>query len=137
LKSICIPASVELLRPGEDFRLGSFSLESITFAPGSRLHTIDEYTFQQMPLLKSICLPASVEHVSGSAFDCSRLENLEVEQGNPFFCVRNSFLISLKSPRTTVFYFGKESELTIDDDIEEIGDSCFCDRHSLLSVRFG
>ncbi len=79
LKSITIPSSVEeIYGSGEEFGAFAYSaLESITFAEGSQLTTIDSYAFYLCESLKSIDLPNSLTTIGEGAFlECYALESV-------------------------------------------------------------
>jgi hypothetical protein len=138
LESICIPASVEVIRfcsPADDNCLVEDSaVERITFEEGSQLREIQKASFSGCYSLESICLPASVQSMEGSSFRWSSLSEVSVESGNRFFRASGPFLLDFAGVRI-VRYFGSENTITIPSEIETLGDSCFsfC---SMRTVRF-
>jgi hypothetical protein len=136
LKSICIPQSVETLR-GSLRALPGSALRAMRFAPGSKLRRIEDFVFDGCLGLKSVSLPASVERLAALSFRGSGLEEIQVDPGNPHFTVVKSFLIRRNSPRAAVWYFGKEPQIELENDIEEICQYCFSGRESLRVVTFG
>jgi hypothetical protein len=139
LNSICIPASVEVIRSsfGEDgdltFRYSP--LETVTFEAGSRLREIRNCPFFHCDSLKAICLPASVQSMDARSFLFSSLREICIESGNPFFRVTGPFLVDLEGVRI-VRYFGSGSEVvTIANEIEILSSSSFA--FALIStIRF-
>jgi hypothetical protein len=89
--SICIPASVELLCSYAFISLKSLQdgrdlpcLRNVTFAPGSKLRTINPRAFEGCYELESICLPVSVTNVTAESFLGCGLREVSVESGHPF-----------------------------------------------------
>lgn len=90
LKSISIPAGVETIAygaflnnekklswsPQEDFT-NTYSLESVTFAEGSKLKTIGEYAFQDQKSLTSIAIPEGTDSIAKNTFEGSALKNID------------------------------------------------------------
>jgi hypothetical protein len=141
LKSIAIPASVKFI---DAFCFDSLKacgsgcpVETVTFAPGSRLRVIGDHAFAHCMRLKSICLPASVRQIHGRAFRDSGLSRIEIEPGNDYFSVRPGLLVSTQPSISAVCCFGGNPEVMIDDDIEAFGEFCFSAYDALKVVRFG
>jgi hypothetical protein len=81
LKSICIPASVEVIS-GHSFNRCS-SLSELTFESGSRLIEIGAQAFCDCFSLVSICIPANVERLLKHSFArCSSLTSMSFERGS-------------------------------------------------------
>jgi hypothetical protein len=81
LKSICIPASVEILE--KCCFLGCSSLSGLTFELGSRLTRICESAFAYCSSLVSICIPVQVEEIQSECFrECHSLTNVVFEAGS-------------------------------------------------------
>ena len=68
LKSIEIPASVESIGAGAFSFNNWSSLETVTFAAGSKLKRIETFTFNYADKLKSIIIPSSVTSIGAGAF---------------------------------------------------------------------
>jgi hypothetical protein len=142
LKSICISASIEVIRlfstdtpcPFSGPKSGRTPVEKITFEPGSRLREIAGHSFCNFPSLKSICLPASVEFMDGSSFIYSSLEEICVESGNPFFGVKGGFVVDFAGVRI-VRYFGCGIDVTIPNEIETLGSYSFSSRN-ISTIQF-
>ena len=86
LKSIEIPAGVTELPDGDYYYGGVFSgcssLESVTFAEGSRLTSIGERAFYGCSRLASIEIPTGVTSIGSNAFcGCSSLTSIEIPAG--------------------------------------------------------
>jgi hypothetical protein len=140
LRSISVPSSVEVI---DQFCFspiwGNAScahLEAVNFEPGSKLKQIGDSAFRNCTSLQFLCLPASVQQIHGRAFRNSGVSRIEIEEGNPFLSVREQFLLSVQPSISLVCYFGRDPNLVIDADIEEIGDFCFCSCAFLQSVGF-
>lgn len=75
-----IPASVESLAQGSFQWCGN--VETITFAPGSRLTEIAGGAFYQCEKVKKVVLPDSITKIGGAAFkDCKLLEEIVLPEG--------------------------------------------------------
>jgi hypothetical protein len=138
LKSLCIAASVEIICEYCFVTIGSTTgsaLEKVTFEPGSRLDEIESLAFFGCILLKSLCLPASVEMITAESFSDSGLKEILVESTNPFIRMDGPFLVDF--PETWVVqYFGNEPEVTIPETIETIGRRCFSSNDAISRVQF-
>jgi hypothetical protein len=140
LKSIFIPASVEPIAgfcfadPVDEFH--SCSLETLTFAEGSKLRRIEAFAFVGCHSLKSICLPASVEEIGSGAFSESGIRDVQLESRNFSFRVRDCFLMDF-AEISILYYFGADSNVTIPDYIEVVGQRCFSDSEDVSDVTFG
>jgi hypothetical protein len=130
---LVIPASIEVL----DFEtVGIFCYDGVVFEPGSQLREIEDGAFCFSHGPKTICLPAYVSKLTGSAFSCTSWSSFKVEPGKGNLCVRDHFL--LDSGQTCIlFYFGESKKVRIPDHIESIGHSAFSRRSLLASVSFG
>lgn len=74
IKSVTIPASMEVIHECA-FNMAP-SLESVTFAPNSKLRIIADQAFEDCPMLKEIKLPNSLDSLGRSAF--ALCENLKI-----------------------------------------------------------
>jgi hypothetical protein len=136
LKSICIPASVEFI--GKDCFTDSFTishLETVTFERGSKLREIEPGAFLNCYRLKQICIPSSVEKMTGDSFPDVKCR-IELEDGNQHFAENRGFLIDLNH-HSILRYLQREREVKIPDEIEQIDMNCFQGCHSVYSVTFG
>jgi hypothetical protein len=75
--------------------------------------------------LQSICLPVSLRAIHGRAFVGSAITHIEIESGNEFFVVRGHFIVGIQPPISLVCYFGRASEIAVDDDIEALAADVF------------
>jgi hypothetical protein len=98
LKSICIPASVELI--GQNCfgpaSVSDSSLESLTFESGSKLRKIGSQAFNGCRRLRSISLAASVSEIDGKTFEYSHFERIAIESDNLHFRIRAHFILNWK-----------------------------------------
>jgi hypothetical protein len=133
LKSICLPASVEVLGVYCFSDLAQLSL--VTFESGSKLREMKEGVFANCPLLKSIFLPASVPITSGSPFIGSSIDEIHVDDANPYCFVSGEFLITYHEMKL-IRYFGMSANVTIPQEYEAIGKYCFTDREQLSTITF-
>lgn len=131
LKSISIPAGVETIAygaflnnekklswsPTEDFT-NTYSLESVTFANGSKLKTIGEYAFQDQKSLTSIAIPESTDSIANSAFEGSALKNIDGVAGSyaETFAKENGYTFNGKA-------FEKPDDTSTPDDTSESDDT--------------
>jgi hypothetical protein len=83
LESLCVRASVEVLSDACfcDIR----KLSSLTFETGSKLRAIPRDAFRNSPSLKSLVRPASVEELHPFSFISSSIEEIGVDEGNPYY----------------------------------------------------
>jgi hypothetical protein len=89
MRSICIPASVEVIGNScfWNEHWGDTELARVTFESCSKLKRIDEFGFHGCCQLTSLCIPASVEYIGGYCFcpgagRASALETLTFESGS-------------------------------------------------------
>ena len=124
LKSITIPSSVEeIYGYGEEFGAFAYSaLESITFAEGSQLTTIDSYAFYYCESLKSIDLPNSLTTIGDGAFlECYALESVTLGS-------------SVETIGASAFNCAPISSITIPASVTSIGEWAFYDCKNLEHV---
>jgi hypothetical protein len=74
--------------------------------------------------------------MTGASLPTSRECVIEIEPGNPFFPMKDGFLMD-SNETIVVRYFGDGCEVTIPENISVIGDSCFTDCDSIAGVDFG
>jgi hypothetical protein len=114
LKSICFPASLESLPKScftcYHFGCHSSPVESVSFAPGSRLETIEAFAFEGCDELKSIRLPASVSHMTGASFARCTVAEIAIDADNPCFHVRGHCVVDSTDSRL-IYHFGAECEI--------------------------
>jgi hypothetical protein len=139
IRSICIPASVEvicawLFAPVDGSCLNG--LCEVTFERGSKLHQIEGYAFAGCVYVESICLPASLELMDGWSLADTEFKEITVEAGNPYFKVKKPCLVDSTGTRL-IRHFGAEREVIIPDEIETLGGSCFTGDLRVYGVTFG
>jgi hypothetical protein len=101
LKSICIPASIEVI--GEVSFRECTSMSQLTFEPGSRLTRIGEYAICDCTSLISICIPAEVEEIpEGCLSECHSLEECLFESGSKLFRIHERAFENCQSLRRLV-----------------------------------
>jgi hypothetical protein len=83
--------------------------------------------------LKEICIPASVEKMTGRSLPPT-LGRIEVENGNKHFARLGDFLVDLGRD-WILRYVGSEVEVTTPDDIEKLDDCCFRLCESVCHLR--
>jgi hypothetical protein len=138
LQSICIPASVADLEDScfQPPDRGSSVLKSVTFECGSQLKSIGSDVFADCTELHSICLPASLEDIAGSAFSHSNFSQIQIESGNPHFRVDGDFIVKI-TPGLLIAYFGHAEAVAIPDAIRAIGPFAFLWNPTIRTVSFG
>jgi hypothetical protein len=89
-------------------------------------------------MIKSIVIPASVKSISGSAFACSGIRSIWIEDGNQHFCVSGDFLLDI-TRTSLILFFGTAATVIIDPEIQVLCDSCFygCETISRLHFEAG
>jgi hypothetical protein len=83
----------------------------------------------------SICLPASLEKIDGSAFAESSISGIRVEDGNRHLRLSGNFLLDFEGT-SVIRYLGCDSSVSLSCEIEILtGGSFYCCR-SLCSLEF-
>jgi hypothetical protein len=83
--------------------------------------------------LRSICIPASVEMIHGSALpDVHSI--ITVEEGNRHLRVAGDFLVDIEGI-TVIRYLGSGSDIALNREIEIIGAECFSHCSWILSFK--
>jgi hypothetical protein len=109
---------------------------TIAFGSDSQLRRIDGFAFLFCASLESICIPAHVDTIAGTAFVKSGLREIRIDEDNRHFRVSGDFLLSFDG-RFVICYFGRESNILVDREIEVICDSAFRAARNLASIEFG
>jgi hypothetical protein len=140
LRSICIPASVEVLGHFCFMEANSDDpwcpLESITFEPGSKLTEIKPHALIGCHLLQSIYLPASVQTLCGASFTGCGLTLIEFDPENEdYHSIADCVMDCMNT--TLIHYFGTAPEMRVLDEVEVIDDSACYDWGTISSVGFG
>jgi hypothetical protein len=133
LKSLCIPASVEVL--GEACFSCMTQLSSLTFEPGSKLRTMEDQVFGRCQSLKSIVLPASVLIVDGSPFMHSCFEEITVEAGNTT-CFSSSDSLIASNRTTLIRHFGLTEHALVSREYDTLGSFSFAGCPVMSTVSF-
>ena len=109
-----------------------FMVTSITFAPNSRLTTINGNAFRNLPNLKNITIPASVTTIDYwfPFAMCPSLESITVENGNTAFRSEENCLIRIADNMVILGLYNS----TIPSDITGIGYGAFSDHTKLTDV---
>ena len=146
VKSLYIPASVKTIKSDAFCDFGN--LETITFAEGSQLETIERYAFKSCVSLKTINgIPASLATIGEYAFkDCTSLEALDLSatavtaiEQYTFHKASSLTDVKLPSGLTTIatyaFYNTSLKNLTVPATVTTIGVSAF-ENSALETVAF-
>jgi hypothetical protein len=131
-RHVTIDCDVEVLSVGCFSYLNTASL---TFESGSRLTRIESKALYLCMSLQSICLPASLESIDGSAFSGSGISQITVEEGNRHFSVSGRFLMDFEGT-SIIRYFGWDKEVTVSRDVEVLGPKCFYECYYISSLTF-
>jgi hypothetical protein len=133
LQSISIPSSIQAIPEACFFSCRRLS--SVTFEAGYRLSVLGEQAFLCCESLLSICVPATVHEIAGSALAGSGIRSVTVDAGSQFFRTSGDLLVDF-GETSLVRYFGTEAEVTVSREIEAISAECFSLCKSIVSVRF-
>ena len=136
---------------GDFYSFRCSTLTSLTLP--SSLQSIGNRAFSSCSSLTSLTLPSSLQSIGDSAFeDCSSLSSLTFSStlqsigywafrgctslrsviGNQFYKVIDQMLLSADGTQV-IAYWGENSEVTIPEGVQSIGDSAFRDCSSLTS----
>ena len=127
LTSLTLPSSLQSIGYSA-FEFCS-SLTSLTFP--SSLQSIGNYAFKGCDSLTSLTLPSSLQSIGGGAFTkCTSLRSVICNQ---FYKVIGQMLLSSDGTQV-IAYWGKNSEVTIPEGVQSIGDSAFKYCESLSSL---
>jgi hypothetical protein len=115
-RSICIPASVEILSPR--CFAGCQQLSSLTFEADSKLAAIEEEVFS-CPSLTSVSIPASVETICSLSFAKSSVSKIAIGEGNVTFAFCGDCLINVPAS-SVVRYFGDQEAIALTGDLKSL-----------------
>ena len=126
LTSLTLPSSLQSI--GDRAFWGCKSLTSLTLP--SSLQSIGDRAFWGCKSLTSLTLPSSLQSIGGGAFTgCTSLRSVICNQ---FYKVIGQMLLSSDGTQV-IAYWGENSEVTIPEGVQSIGDSAFRDCSSLTS----
>ena len=127
LTSLTLPSSLQSIGGGAF--CGCYSLTSLTLP--SSLQSIGYRAFSGCKSLSSLTLPSSLQSIGGGAFiGCTSLRSVICNQ---FYKVIGQMLLSSDGTQV-IAYWGENSEVTIPEGVQSIGDYAFCDCSSLTSL---
>ena len=127
LTSLTLPSSLQSI--GDSAFYGCYSLTSLTLP--SSLQSIGDRAFYGCNFLTSLTLPSSLQSIGGGAFTgCTSLRSVICNQ---FYKVIGQMLLSSDGTQV-IAYWGENSEVTIPEGVQSIGDWAFCDCSSLSSL---
>ena len=127
LTSLTLPSSLQSI--GDSAFYGCYSLTSLTLP--SSLQSIGDYAFCDCNSLTSLTLPSSLQSIGGGAFTgCTSLRSVICNQ---FYKVIGQMLLSSDGTQV-IAYWGENSEVTIPEGVQSIGNFAFCDCSSLSSL---
>ena len=127
LSSLTLPSSLQSIGGGAFD--GCNSLISLTLP--SSLQSIGNYAFYDCKSLTSLTLPSSLQSIGNYAFTgCTSLRSVIC---NKFYKVIGQMLLSADGTQV-IAYWGENSEVTIPEGVQSIGDYAFCDCSSLTSL---
>jgi hypothetical protein len=116
---------------------GKYWLLTVTFEYGSQLTRIEHRAFAGCHYLSTICIPASVREIVGSAFEGCELstKGITFEDGSSSFAVSGDFLVKTGTI-SAIRYFGAETSVTVTRDIRILSPGCFSSFSTIFSVAF-
>ena len=127
LTSLTLPSSLQSIGGGAFLHCSS--LTSLTLP--SSLQSIGNYAFYDCTSLTSLTLPSSLQSIGGGAFTgCTSLRSVIC---NKFYKVIGQMLLSADGTQV-IAYWGENSEVTIPEGVQSIGDYAFYDCNSLTSL---
>ena len=127
LTSLTLPSSLQSI--GDSAFYGCNSLTSLTLP--SSLQSIGYRAFRYCSSLTSLTLPSSLQSIGDGAFSgCTSLRSVICNQ---FYKVIGQMLLSADGTQV-IAYWGKNSEVTIPEGVQSIGDSVFSCCSSLTSL---
>ena len=129
LTSLTLPSSLQSI--GDRAFEYCNSLTSLTLP--SSLQSIGERAFEDCSSLTSLTLPSSLQSIGGGAFiGCTSLRSVICNQ---FYKVIGQMLLSSDGTQV-IAYWGENSEVTIPEGVQSIGDSAFsrCSSFSSLTL---
>ena len=127
LTSLTLPSSLQSIGGGAF--TGCNSLSSLTLP--SSLQSIGNCAFEKCGSLSSLTLPSSLQSIGGGAFTgCTSLRSVIC---NKFYKVIDQMLLSADGTQV-IAYWGENSEVTIPEGVQSIGDCAFEYCNSLTSL---
>ena len=127
LTSLTLPSSLQSI--GNHAFCDCNSLTFLTLP--SSLQLIGNGAFRGCNSLTSLTLPSSLQSIGGGAFtSCTSLRSVICNQ---FYKVIGQMLLSSDGTQV-IAYWGKNSEVTIPEGVQSIGNSAFYDCNSLTSL---
>ena len=129
LTSLTLPSSLQSI--GDSAFEFCSSLTSLTFP--SSLQSIGNYAFEFCSSLTSLTFPSSLQSIGNGAFTgCTSLRSVICNQ---FYKVIGQMLLSSDGTQV-IAYWGKNSEVTIPEGVQSIGNFAFEGCSSLTSLTF-
>jgi hypothetical protein len=123
----------------EVIEAGSFVIwrdySQVEFAVGSQLRQIEWSAFYQARFLRSICLPAFVNGIDGTAFSESAISAIRVDPENRHLRVSDAFLLSFDGA-VLIQYLGRDLTVRIPPEIEVIRPRAFSIHKTFSAVEF-
>jgi hypothetical protein len=111
------------------------SLSTVIIESDSELASIGGWVFVDCTSLSSICLPARLQKLNGSALEGTHLSQLSVANGSRSFKLCGAFLLDFEGV-SIKRYFGNEAHVTIPNTIERLDAGCFAGVQTLAIVAF-
>ena len=137
IESVAIPASVQSL--GDCAFVNCAALNTVTFAQGSELITIDDCAFQNCKALTQITLPAGVGSFRPDSvfLGCTALTDIHVAEGNTIYKGVDGVLYMYTADGTSLMLYpaGKTAtSFTTPAGVTTIGQEAFSEQSYIRSI---
>jgi hypothetical protein len=119
---VLIPPQIEVIGK-RAFAKQSYG-SHIDFQAGSQLRRIEHLAFASCEYIVTVCIPAFVDSIDGSAFSRSPIETMRIADGNRHFRVSGNFLIRTEG-NSLVCCLRDHLEVALLPEIEELGARSF------------
>jgi hypothetical protein len=131
--TINIPAEIEIL--GKIAFANESHLSTVTFAADSKLRRLESAAFFGCSALRSICLPAAVATISGTAFLHTAVRTIQVADGNRHFRAPAGWLLSFDG-KSLIVCLSRSAAIQIPREIEVISVKAFSGHRELRELEF-
>ncbi len=88
--------------------------------------TVFNTSISNLNTVKKLVVTSKVNSIPSARYLSQNLEEIEVVSGNETFAVSDKCLYTIKNPKRLVYCVSKDTEITLNVDVEIIGDFSFC-----------